>query len=41
MLDPGELLHVGPDLSVTSTLAVPDPPRHLQLPGGHDPNDDR
>jgi glutamine amidotransferase len=27
-LEPGELLHAGPDLAVGRTLAVPDPPRH-------------
>jgi glutamine amidotransferase len=27
-LQPGELLHVGADLTVTSTLALPEPPRH-------------
>jgi predicted glutamine amidotransferase len=27
-LEPGELLHVGPDLTVKSTLALPEPPRH-------------
>ena len=26
LLDPGELIHVGGDLSITSTVAVPDPP---------------
>lgn len=26
-LQPGELLHVGPDLAVTSTIVLPDPPR--------------
>jgi predicted glutamine amidotransferase len=29
MLAPGELVHVGPDLTVRSPLAVPDPPAHL------------
>ncbi len=28
MLEPGELLHVGPELSLTSTKAVDGPPRH-------------
>jgi predicted glutamine amidotransferase len=28
-LRPGELLHVAPDLTVTTTLALPEPPRHL------------
>lgn len=28
-LAPGELVHVGPDLDVTRTLALPDPPAHL------------
>jgi glutamine amidotransferase len=27
-MEPGELLHVGPDLHVTRTVAVPDEPRH-------------
>ncbi len=35
MLDTGELIHVRPDLSVESVLAVPDPPAHLvPLPAG-------
>jgi predicted glutamine amidotransferase len=28
-LAPGELLHVGPELEVTSTIALPDPPAHM------------
>jgi glutamine amidotransferase len=28
-LEPGELLHVGPDLRVSSRVALPDPPAHL------------
>ena len=28
-LEPGELLHVGPDLAVTSTIVIEDLPRHL------------
>jgi predicted glutamine amidotransferase len=28
LMEPGELLHVGPDLSVTSTVILPDPPAH-------------
>lgn len=28
-LRPGELLHVGPDLRLTSRIALPDPPAHL------------
>ncbi|WP_053658900.1 class II glutamine amidotransferase [Streptomyces sp. MMG1121] len=28
LMDPGELLHVGPDLHPTSHLALPDPPAH-------------
>jgi predicted glutamine amidotransferase len=27
-LEPGELLHVGPELALTSTIALADPPRH-------------
>lgn len=27
-LEPGELLHVGPDLAITSRIAMPDPPHH-------------
>ena len=35
MLEPGELVHVRPDLSVESRMAVPDPPAHLvPLPPG-------
>ena len=34
MLAPGELVHVGPDLNVHSTIAVPEPPaRPVALPG--------
>ncbi|MGW3177584.1 class II glutamine amidotransferase [Streptomyces sp. NPDC001153] len=34
LMAPGELLHVGPDLQVTSRIAVPDPPAHpLTLSG--------
>ncbi len=40
MLDPGELVHVAPDLTVTSAIAVPDPPRNLVLPAEADPNID-
>jgi glutamine amidotransferase len=29
MLAPGELVHIAPDLRVTSTIAVPDPPAQL------------
>ncbi len=29
MLEPGELVHVRPDLSVDSRIAVPEPPAHL------------
>jgi len=29
MLEPGELVHVQPDLSVDSRIAVPEPPAHL------------
>ncbi|MFE2385962.1 class II glutamine amidotransferase [Streptomyces misionensis] len=28
LLDPGELLHVGPELGTTSRIALPDPPAH-------------
>jgi predicted glutamine amidotransferase len=35
MLEPGELVHVRPDLSVESRIAVPDPPARLvPLPPG-------
>jgi glutamine amidotransferase len=35
MLEPGELVHVRPDLSVESGIAIPDPPAHLvPLPPG-------
>lgn len=40
MLDPGELIHVKPDLSVESTIAVPDPPRRLIPIGPGSPNVD-
>jgi predicted glutamine amidotransferase len=40
MLAPGELVHVRPDLSVDSRMAVPEPPAHLvPLPAGN-PNID-
>jgi glutamine amidotransferase len=29
LLESGELVHVDPQLRVTSTIAVPDPPAHL------------
>jgi glutamine amidotransferase len=29
LLESGELIHVDPDLNVTSTIAVPDPPQHM------------
>lgn len=41
LLEPGELVHVGPDGRASSTIAVPDPPAHFQLPVGVDHNDDR
>ena len=34
MLAPGELVHVRPDLSVRSRIAIPQPPAHLALPAG-------
>ena len=40
MLDPCELVHVGPDLQITSTTAVPAAPAHFHLPAGVDHNDD-
>jgi predicted glutamine amidotransferase len=40
LLEPGELLHVGPDLQTTSTIALSEPPTHLSLPTERDPNDD-
>src|ERR1700733_14282594 len=40
MLEPGELLHVGPDLSVRSEIVIAEPPAHLvPLPEGN-PNID-
>ncbi len=38
MLEPGELIHVGPDLAVRSEIALPDPPRWRITAGGGDPN---
>ncbi len=40
MLEPGELVHIGPDLSFTSTLAIDRPPAHLHLLDESDPNVD-
>ena len=40
MLAPGELTHIGPDLSFTSTLAIDRPPAHLHLLDEPDPNVD-
>ena len=41
MLAPGELIHVSPDLTVNSTLAVTEPPARLvPIPAGHNPNID-
>ena len=40
MLDPGELIHIGPELSFTSTLAIDRPPAHLHLLDEPDPNID-
>ncbi len=40
MLDPGELVHVGPDLQVTSRIAVGHPPARLHLLDEADPNID-
>ena len=31
LIEPGELLHVAPDLTVESTLVLPDPPRRLSI----------
>ncbi len=31
LMQPGELLHVGPDLSVASTIVLPDPPRRRSI----------
>jgi len=40
MLASGELVHVGPDLSVESAVVIPGPPAHLvPLPAGN-PNID-
>ncbi len=40
MLDPGELVHIGPDLSVHSRIAVPRPPAHLVPLPADNPNID-
>jgi len=40
MLDPGELIHVGPDLQVGSTIAVDHAPARLHLLDETDPNID-
>jgi glutamine amidotransferase len=40
MLAPGELVHVGPDLSVHSRIALPQPPQRLIPLGSHNPNID-
>lgn len=40
MLEPGELIHVGPDLTVTSQLVIDRPPAHLHLLDEADPNID-
>lgn len=40
MLEPGELIHVGPDLSLTSRLVLERPPVHLHLLDEADPNVD-
>jgi predicted glutamine amidotransferase len=40
MLDVGELIHVGPDLPVTSTIVLPEPPVRLVPLPGRNPNID-
>jgi glutamine amidotransferase len=40
MLAPGELVHVGPDLSVRSDIVLPQPPERLIPLGAHNPNID-
>jgi predicted glutamine amidotransferase len=40
MLEPGELLHVRPDLSIDSDVVLPDPPARLVLLGPGNPNID-
>lgn len=40
MLEPGELVHVGPDLELTSRIVLAEPPAHLHLLPGVDPNID-
>lgn len=40
LLDPGELLHIGPDLRVASAIAVDHPPAHLHVLAEADPNID-
>jgi glutamine amidotransferase len=40
MLAPGELVHVGPDLSVRSEVVLPEPPARLVPLGPDNPNID-
>jgi predicted glutamine amidotransferase len=40
MLDPGELVHVRPDLGIDSAVVLPDPPARLILLGPGNPNID-
>jgi predicted glutamine amidotransferase len=40
MLAPGELVHVGPDLSLESAVVIAEPPARLVPIGGHNPNID-
>jgi glutamine amidotransferase len=40
MLEPGELLHIGPQVQVSSWIAVDHPPAHLHLLAEADPNID-
>jgi glutamine amidotransferase len=40
MLRSGELVHVRPDLTIESVLAVPDPPARLVRLSGPNPNID-
>jgi glutamine amidotransferase len=40
MLEAGELIHVGPDLAMTSRIAIDHPPAHLHLLDEADPNID-
>lgn len=40
MLDPGELVHIRPDLSVRSAVVIAEPPARLVPIAGQNPNID-